>query len=180
MTNSTKVIIYDTEGNIILNDSVTSPFVGLQAGETFWFGSSNNKTWAKVISISYGIDTSLKYFVVEMVVEDTQKKNTKVAKHELKTIDHGNIVLGNDDDEKEWKSEDETITINIREIEYDDVENFVIIVEGKDGPEILEKDSLSIGEYVVCKSGAKSVKCTLISVEEYETAKFRITEQTTI
>lgn len=181
MTNSTKVIIYDNEGNVILNDSVSSPFVGLQTGETFWYGSGSNKTWAKVISISYGLDITLKSFVVEMVVERTQKKTTKTANPEFKVIDYGEIEMrGGASSGSEWKNEKGDIKIVIRAIDITDVDDLILMVEGQNGPRIETKGNLYIGEFIICKAGNRSVKCTLLYIQKFRSAKFRITEQIAI
>lgn len=178
MNSATKVIIYDNEGNVILNDSVTSPFVGLQAGETFWYGSSNNKSWAKVISISYGLDTSLKCFIVEIVVEHAQKKMTKTAKPEFQTIDYGEFELrGGVSSGSEWKNKTGDIKVVIRSIGISDIDDFILVVEGANGPMIEKKGSMEIGEFVICKAGIRSVKCTLLSIQAFSKANFRVTEQ---
>lgn len=177
MEESSKVIIYDTEGNVILNDIVNSPFVGLQTGESFWYGPQNKRQWGKVVNISYGIDTDSKLFVIEMVIEESKIKHTKIGRNEVKSIDYGSITLEDDGGKNEWFSDDKTISIAISDIQDEIVNNFVLIVEDKEGPEIVNEEWLNIGDSIICETGKRSVKCTLVSIKKYESAKFRIIEK---
>lgn len=181
MTNATKVIIYDTEGNVILNDSVTSPFVGLQAGETFWYGSSNNKTWAKVISISYGVDTSAKVFVIEMVVEPTQIKPTK--KHSFSKITDLGVVKITQDNST-WVSVDKKICVGATGIDRNGlILNLSFTFTSGADFKVQRKEILNAGEETIIETNSEIVSCVLLGTKHFTTndywaADFKIIQKT--
>ncbi len=81
--------IFDKDGNLLWEGTVNSPVFGLQGGETFWFGTPDKRTWGKIVSISYGLKTDDQSFLVEIVVDLTERKPTKVVQTKRKLIDHG-------------------------------------------------------------------------------------------
>lgn len=181
MTNPTKVIIYDSEGNVIVNDSVTSPFVGLQAGEVFWFGSGNSKSWGKILTITYGLDLQAKTFVVEMVIESSKENVTKNYQEEFDFINHGEIEMrSNAYSSTEWKSNDSRVKITLSAINSTSVANFVGIIASKNGPIIERKAVLIVGDSFSIKTPEGQLKFTLTYANagyHYHIAKFNIVEQ---
>lgn len=87
MTNH--VFITDQEGTLLWEGASSAPFLGLQAGETFWFGSLQDRVWVSIISISYGLDTASGDLHVELIVQTSGPKPTKTALSNWKMIDHG-------------------------------------------------------------------------------------------
>ena len=83
------ICVLDQDGSLLWEGSSSAPFLGLQAGETFWFGSLENRTWSSILSISYGIDTDTGDFHVELIVQKAGPKPTKTFNKRRKLIDHG-------------------------------------------------------------------------------------------
>ena len=163
MTNSTKVIIYDSEGNVILNDIVTSPFVGLQTGESFWFGSGSQRTWGKVTKLTYGLDTSSKQFVIEIIIEKSNKQPTKsLQKTSMTNIDTGEIIIT--ERIREWQSDDKKIKINCRKVEDAHMWDVILQVETPWGPVIADKSLMGLGDTIVAKNQNATITATFLKV----------------
>lgn len=80
------VSIFDINGNSLWEGTVASPVLGLQGGETFWFGTPENRNWARVVSICYGLTTNNGGFLVEIVVELSDKKATRVYRNKIEQV----------------------------------------------------------------------------------------------
>src|SRR3989339_736388 len=87
MTN--QVSILDKAGKLLWEGAVSSPVFGLQGGATFWYGTSKNRTWVKIVNISYGLETNVGGFHVEIVVEASGCKPTKTRRQMTKLTNHG-------------------------------------------------------------------------------------------
>jgi hypothetical protein len=85
------VFIANPEGTLLWEGASSAAFLGLQPGESFWFGSLQERVWVSIISISYGLDTATGDFHVELVVNETSPKPTKTVSSKRKDIDHGVI-----------------------------------------------------------------------------------------
>ena len=161
MENFTKVTIYDTEGNCIFDDKLISPFVGLQTGETFWFGNDNSKRWGKVIKISYGIDTDLKCYVIEMVIENSNKRETKTANPEYNLIDHGEKKITGDGGT--WNINKGDIIVTVGTPGHNDLERMTLQANFHTGPMIVSKKDLELGDFIELTGTNRKVICTLIN-----------------
>lgn len=162
MNNSTKITIYDNEGNCLLNDNVSSPFVGLQAGEAFWFGTDSNRTWAKVIKITYGLDTNTKCFVIEIIVEKTEKGITKLANPEANFIDHGEKEIPGEYGGT-WSINNSDIILTTGVPRYGYVRRITLQVNSAIGPVTKTIQDLHCGEILEVKTKDRIVIGTLIS-----------------
>jgi len=176
MNNFSKVIICDEEGNCLFNDSVTSPFAGLQAGETFWFGSGDDRTWAKVIKITYGLDTTSKCFVIELVIEKTQRGVTKTAYKETEFIDYGQKTIEGPNGGT-WSINSGDIIITVGGPNAGRVERISIQVNSLEGVVARNFKDLSSGEFIEVETRERKVICTLISATSvYGQAIVNVTE----
>ena len=177
MNNSIKITIYDNEGDCILNDEANSPFVGLQAGETFWFGTRDNRTWAKVIKITYGLDTSSKCFVIEIIVEKSQKGETKVANKKTKFVDHGEKrIVGKQGGT--WSINNSDIIVTTGSPGSGCVERVTLQVNSSEGDILKTSKKLQCGEDFDVITKDRKIICTLISADWYDStySTVRITE----
>jgi hypothetical protein len=87
------VFIANQEGTLLWEGASSAAFLGLQAGESFWFGSLQERVWVSIISISYGLDTATGDFHVEIVVNQASPKPAKTISPKRKDINHGNLNI---------------------------------------------------------------------------------------
>lgn len=178
MDYSTKIIIYDTDGNCIFDNKLMSPFVGINTGETFWYGTESEKKWGKIVKVTYGLDTTSQSFVIEMVVEDSQRKDTKELNPEFKVsevVNHGDKRIKAEGGAS-WSINDGDIVVTAgRNNIFDKKVKFTLQINSEEGPQIKSLDNVKAGTYLEIKNKARKVVATLISVE-LDYYHFRITE----
>lgn len=170
MEQSTQVIIYDTEGNIIFNEAVNSPVIGLQTGETFWYGTQENRQWGRIIKITYGLDTANKTLVMELVVEASAETATKTFKASGKKpglINHGKKEIEGRFGGS-WSIEDGDIlvTCGIHGIgSTDGISKFTLQVQSPSGPKIESIDNATGGTYIEVETEERKVVATISHID---------------
>jgi len=175
MDKAIKITIYDQDGNSLLADRVTSPFVGLQAGETFWFGDENNRTWAKVIKITYGLNTVEKCFVIDLVVESSETKETKKVPTQATTIDHGEKRIEGKGGGS-WSINNSDILVMTGSPTADEIQIFTLQIKTPGGTEIKKETQVKAGEYIEIATPQRKVTCILTNIECYDFSTVRVIE----
>lgn len=172
------VFISDQEGTLLWEGESTAPFLGLQGGESFWFGTLEDRVWASVISITYGLDTRKGELYVEMIVQRTAPTTSRLARQNWTTVDHGDHRVGEGYGGM-VSLEDGRLVVTVGASKLTkSVKSLTIQLNSPEGPAIKTETNVLVGSVVRLEVAECLVIVTLVTA--HPRGRVRITEHTRV
>jgi hypothetical protein len=167
--------IFDQQGNILWQGDVQTSLAGLNGGETFWFGTPEDRTWTKIVSISYGLRTDSGDLLLEIVVDAAAKQPTKARK--LKVLDHGEKLIRGEQGGAA-SVEGRGITVTVGKLGDGRVERMTVQCDTQNGPPLVKTETdFKTGSSLQAGDSWRVVTATLVHAYWHtKDTRVRITE----
>jgi hypothetical protein len=163
------VFIANQEGTLLWEGASSAAFLGLQAGESFWFGSLQERVWVSITSISYGLDTATGDFHVEIVVNEASPKAAKAIGPKRKDINHGDLKIADGCNAGRISIDEGRLVVMVREYEAHPAlkrfESVTIQLLTSDGMKSVTARTVHLMTPVSLKEVGHEVVVTLVDVK---------------